>query len=261
MITPDDLKRIAREKEVDPTTIERDHVQNCFLKSLYDNSDYLIFKGGTSIRKAFIQDYRFSDDLDFTLAKDVKQDDMKALISKAKEYVHNEIGVTFEEDIPFRDVESGWKVKLRYTSRITGHPINLILDLTHSNLELVVTEPETQQIINNYDEDCDVKLITYSLVEITAEKTRALFQRGWPRDLYDVHNLWQIVERDDIQEVFNKKCEFKQFEPTLKSYDAHKEGLKSAWDRSLSHQLKEVPDFEEAFQRARIIIREELGIQ
>ena len=261
MITPDDLKRIAREKEVDPTTIERDIVQNWFLKSLYENSDYLIFKGGTSIRKAFIPDYRFSDDLDFTLAREVKQDDMKALIDKAKELVHNEIGISFEPDTSFKDTYSGWKVKLRYISRITGHPTNLILDLTHSNLEIVVTETEKHQLIHDYDEECDVKLRTYSLVEITAEKSRALFQRGYPRDLYDVYNLWKIVEKEPVQEVFEKKCAFKQFEPSLEIYDGFEEKLKGAWEKSLRHQFKELPDFTETFQGVRKVLKDYLGVQ
>lgn len=261
MITPEDLKRIAREKGVDPTTIEQDHVQNWFLKSLFENSDHLIFKGGTSIRKAFIPDYRFSDDLDFTLSGEVSQEDIEGLINTAKEYVRDEVGVMFEADIQFQDVESGWKVKSRYDSRITRRPIRLIMDLTHSNLEIVVTEPETHPLIHDYDDGCYVELKTYSLIEITAEKSRALCQRGWPRDLYDVHNLWPLVEKEEILNVFKKKCEFKGFEPSLMNYDNNKEGLKSAWEKSLSHQLKGVPDFEAVFNEVRSIIKGELKVQ
>jgi len=61
MIGPGKIKKIARENEVPPTTIERDYVQNCFLRSLSSKSDSLLFKGGTTIRKAFIADYRFSE--------------------------------------------------------------------------------------------------------------------------------------------------------------------------------------------------------
>lgn len=61
MIGPRMIKKIAREKGVPPTTVERDYVQGRFLKSLYSKSDSFLFKGGTAIRKAFIPDYRFSD--------------------------------------------------------------------------------------------------------------------------------------------------------------------------------------------------------
>ncbi|MBA3046345.1 MAG: nucleotidyl transferase AbiEii/AbiGii toxin family protein [Candidatus Thermoplasmatota archaeon] len=261
MITPDDIKRIAREKEVDPTTIERDYVQNWFLKSLYSNSDYLLFKGGTSIRKAFVQDYRFSDDLDFTLSKEVSQEEITELINKSKTFVHDEIGVTFEDDTPFKDVESGWKVKLHYTSRVTGGPIKLIMDITHSHLEKVITDFELHSMYHNYPDQCAVELKTYSLKEITTEKLRALCQRGWPRDLYDVYNLWPQVEKDIIQEIFIEKCKFKGFEPTLKSYDNNEESLRSAWAKSLDHQLKNIPDFDMVFQDVRKILKEELNVK
>jgi len=78
MIKLGKIKKIAREKKVPLTTVERDYVQNYFLKYLYSRSDSLIFKGGTSIRKAFIENYRFSDDLDFTMKTNIDQKYIKA---------------------------------------------------------------------------------------------------------------------------------------------------------------------------------------
>jgi len=259
MITPDEIRAMAREKGVDPATIERDYVQNWFLKSLYTNTNILIFKGGTSIRKTFIQDHRFSDDLDFTLSREIAQEDMAILINKAKKGLEEEIGIVFEDETPFRDVDSGWKVKLHYTSRVTGRPIILILDITKPDLEVVVTPVEKHPIIHNFSDTCDVSLITYSLSEITAEKLRALCQRGWPRDLYDVHNLWPLIEKDGFRELFLEKCGFKGFEPTIKSYDENEERCKNAWSQSLGHQFKEIPDFGEAFHCVRKIL-EGLGV-
>lgn len=260
MITPDEIRAIAREKEVDPATIERDYVQNWFLKSLYTNTDILIFKGGTSIRKAFIQDHRFSDDLDFTLSREVPQEQMAPLIDKAKKEVGEEIGIVFENETSFRDVDSGWKVKLHYTSKVTGQPIKLILDVTKSDLEVVVMPVENHPIIHNFSDSCDVDLTTYSLSEITAEKLRALCQRGWPRDLYDVYNLWPRIEKDGFQELFLEKCKFKGVKPTIKAYDEIEESIKSAWSKSLGHQMKDLPDFDEVFQEIRDIL-EKLGIE
>lgn len=256
MITLDEIRTIAREKGLDPTTIERDYVQNWFLKSLYTNTDYLIFKGGTSIRKAFIQDYRFSDDLDFTLSSDTTQEEMTVLINKAKSEVLDDIGILFEDGTPFKDVESGWKIKIHYTSKVTGRPVNLILDITKPDYEVIVTPVENKPIIHNFSDSCDVTLITYSLSEITAEKLRALCQRGWPRDLFDVYNLWPRIEKDGFQELFLEKCNYKGFEPTLTAYDDNEERIKSAWFKSLGHQLKEVPEFDEAFREVRVILEE-----
>ncbi len=260
MISPDEIKRIAREKEVDPTIIERDYVQNWFLKSLYTNTGDLIFKGGTSIRKAYIKDYRFSDVLDFTLSRSFEQEEMRVLIDKAKADVHEEIGIAFVEGTPFKEVKSGWKVKLHYTSKISGQKINLILDLTKHDLEIMVTPVQTRPITHNYPESCEVNLIAYSLLEITAEKLRALLQRGYPRDLYDVNNLWPLINKDKFKYIFLEKCKFKDVVPSLATYDGNEESIRSAWDETLRHQFKEIPDFDEAFQGVRKIIEElEIG--
>ncbi len=133
MIRPAKIKKIARENGVPPTTIERDYVQNCFLKSLYSRSDSLVFKGGTSIRKAFIQNYRFSDDLDFTLLKKMDQEKIDALMMDIKEEMWGENEIFFEDKIRFKDVATGWKLDLRYTSILSQNTdIRLTLDLTDS---------------------------------------------------------------------------------------------------------------------------------
>ncbi len=257
MIKPEEINSIAREKEVPATTVERDYVQNWFLKSLFTNTDNLIFKGGTSIGKAFIQDYRFSDDLDFTLSSDMTQEETTTLINKAKNDVRDEIGTIFEDAAPFKDVASGWKIKIHYASRLISNlRIRLILDITKPDLEVVITPVEYHSIIHDFSDSCDVDLITYSITEIAAEKLRALCQRGWPRDLYDVYNLWPRIEKDGFRELFLKKCEFKEFGPTIKGYNQNEETIKSAWSKSLEHQLKEVPDFDEVFQSTRKILEE-----
>ena len=62
MISAKDIRSRARELGVLETTIERDYAQNWLLKHLA--SIEMALKGGTGIRKAYIKNYRFSDDLD-----------------------------------------------------------------------------------------------------------------------------------------------------------------------------------------------------
>jgi len=63
------LKSIAEKYGVKLSTVERDYTQNWLLKNL--NSINMALKGGTGLRKVYFKDYRFSDDLDFTLLEDV----------------------------------------------------------------------------------------------------------------------------------------------------------------------------------------------
>lgn len=65
MIPIVEIKEAARAFGVPPSTIERDYAQNWLLAHL--SALPMALKGGTGIRKVFIENYRFSDDLDFTL--------------------------------------------------------------------------------------------------------------------------------------------------------------------------------------------------
>jgi len=65
MITTREIKEKARINKVPESTIERDYAQNWFLKFFSDKR--IVLKGGTGIRKVYIANYRFSDDLDFNL--------------------------------------------------------------------------------------------------------------------------------------------------------------------------------------------------
>lgn len=257
MIGPTTIKKIARENGVPPTTVERDYVQNCFLRSLYSRSDSLVFKGGTSIRKAFIENYRFSDDLDFTSLKKVDQEKINTLMRDIKEEMREENEVFFEDKTGIKDVATGWKLNLWYTSILSQNTdIRLTLDITDSEKEKIVTPVEENPLIHPYPDVCKIDLMTYSLKEITLEKLRALCDRGWPRDLYDVYNLWPKIERTDFDKLFYKKCNVRGVEPTVDSYMQKREKIRSAWSKSLRHQLKEVPDFEICFQKVKGVLEE-----
>ncbi len=69
MIPEREVKEIAREHGVPVSTVERDYAQNWLLKFI--GSSFMALKGGTGIRKAYIKNYRFSDDLDFTLLEKI----------------------------------------------------------------------------------------------------------------------------------------------------------------------------------------------
>jgi predicted nucleotidyltransferase component of viral defense system len=62
MISDREIKEKARSFDLPVSTIERDYAQNWLLSSL--QSFQMALKGGTGIRKVFIEHYRFSDDLD-----------------------------------------------------------------------------------------------------------------------------------------------------------------------------------------------------
>jgi predicted nucleotidyltransferase component of viral defense system len=248
MISAHEIREQARKIGVPETRIERDYVQNRFLNELYSNTNKLIFKGGTAIRKAYIRDYRFSDDLDFTLANEMSREELIVLIEKTKKDTGKNAGIDFEELFDLVEVTNGWKALLHYRSSLTRNfRIKIKLDITKYNLEKVLLPVEERAIFHNFSDSCKTKLITYSLNEILAEKMRALFDRGWPRDVYDVYMLWDIVNPDVSISLFRKKCEFKGIKTDINTLSMDREQIKGSWDGSLGHQMRDVPDFDSVF--------------
>jgi len=69
MILQKEIVTIAETKLVSKSTIDKDWVLGHFLAAIYSEPELkekLIFKGGTCLKKCYLPDYRFSEDLDFT---------------------------------------------------------------------------------------------------------------------------------------------------------------------------------------------------
>jgi len=69
MILQKEITSVSTLKNVVKSTIDKDWALGHFLDSIFtvqEIREKLIFKGGTCLRKCYIPDYRFSEDLDFT---------------------------------------------------------------------------------------------------------------------------------------------------------------------------------------------------
>ena len=82
-----------------------------------------------------------------------------------------------------------------------------------------------------------------------AEKIRSLFQRTRSRDLYDIRQLADRVNRDDVKSILLKKCEYKGVVVDLSLLNQKRDQFAAAWNKSLRHQVREIPDFNEAFEK------------
>jgi len=76
MIKPREIQKKAREVEVRDQQIEKDYILSWILKGVSEHkklSKIIVFKGGTVLKKIYFADYRFSEDLDFTLLATISQ--------------------------------------------------------------------------------------------------------------------------------------------------------------------------------------------
>lgn len=70
MIKPGEIQKKANQVGVRDQQIEKDYILSWILWGVATHehlSKILVFKGGTVLKKVYFEDYRFSEDLDFTL--------------------------------------------------------------------------------------------------------------------------------------------------------------------------------------------------
>ena len=250
MIPVREVKEAARASGVPPSTIERDYAQNWLLAHL--SVLPMALKGGTGIRKVFIENYRFSDDLDFTLLEPYEKEALQEAVKDAVSRAREESGIRFEEDIDIIETATGFRATalFRIIPMNASTPTKIIIDLTTMSNESILLPVEKRRIYHPYSDKLTAGITCYCLEEIMAEKIRSLFQRVRPRDIYDIRHLADRVNPDAVRSILRRKCECKEVIPSSSVLAGRRERFSASWNASLRHQMKVVPNFEEAFEWA-----------
>jgi len=161
-----------------------------------------------------------------------------------------ESGINFDVSLKIDENVNGYVVLIHFrVMRNVGNPLKIKLDFTNANKELILLPVEKRTIIHPYSDDYKAEILAYSLEEIVAEKTRALFERTRPRDLYDVWYLWDMLNKEKALELLEEKCRFKGVSINTSSLIARKSDFENAWKVSLRHQLKQLTDFDKTFDK------------
>lgn len=258
----------SREFGLAPNVIEKDYVLGWVLAGIAAHPEIgqsWVFKGGTCLKKCYFETYRFSEDLDFTLANPdhLAEPFLLATFNQISEWIYDRAGIEVPAETIRFEVYTNPRSSLSAEGRIgyrgpmqrRGDAPRIKLDLT--NDELLVLEPATRDVHHPYsDRPTDgIHVRCYSFEEVFAEKIRALAERERPRDLYDVVHLYRHDElRPDRSLVFGtleKKCAFKGIAvPTMQTVDnpPARAELEAEWGNMLAHQLPVLPAFEQFWQ-------------
>ncbi|GAH37373.1 unnamed protein product [marine sediment metagenome] len=256
MIRSQEIKEKAREYSVPVSTIERDYAQNWLLKYLYHPD--IILKGGTGIKKAYHENYRFSDDLDFSLNHPIKDKNLFTYMNEAIIKAKEEVGINFQISSKFPKTETGFRGNIYFNmiQNATGTPLSIKIDITDYDNETILLPTEKKKIFHSYSDELNAEIEVYSLEEIFAEKIRALIQRTRARDLYDTGILYDLINKNKVLQILDEKFDFKGVILDISSLTKRKDDFSNAWDASLNHQLKIIPDFEIFFNKVIKIISE-----
>src|SRR6202795_3557483 len=94
--------RLAKEggRRIQESVLERDYCLAWFLSALAESDikPILGFKGGTALKRCYFGDYRFSEDLDFTLLQAIPFEEILRRLEAAYREVRAISGITFAFD-------------------------------------------------------------------------------------------------------------------------------------------------------------------
>lgn len=252
--------------------IEKDYCLGWFLKGLSGHSSLkakLVFKGGTALKKMYIPEYRFSEDLDFTSREDLSQNDLKAFLDTVCRNITGTTGMRFETVAleAKREVlgETAWEARISFTGpRLQARlPRRIKLDITA--YEKIHLDPLLKKVHHPYSDQFSARIYVYSIEEIVAEKLRTILQRGYPRDFYDVWYLIASgrsslpVDTVKVKAVFVEKCRYKNvpFDGKWLFFDRiGQRDMERHWQNSLQSQMRDIPSYRDVTIQLKKRLRE-----
>lgn len=277
MISKAELSRKSKEWNVRFDIVEKDFCIGWLLKGVAEEplfKKYLIFKGGTALKKCYFREHRFSEDLDFTALNELSREKLDSTFSDLCKRVSNESGCEFQlislkqsREIP---EEEAYEARVSFRGPSAPQNIKPVIKIDLTFYEQIVLPPLSKTIIHPYSDVFRASVLVYPLEEIVAEKLRAILQQKnrvpRPRDFYDVWRLAKVyrgkMRRSEIKEIFLAKCRFKNvlFRSCEDFFDAALlQKNRKAWESSIGKQVHELIGFDQMIQELKIEVQEVLN--
>lgn len=264
MIPKAQILQYSNSYELLPTTVEKDYVLGWLLTAISNHPEFSkwVFKGGTCLKKCYFETYRFSEDLDFSIPKDLEIS--TGIINEYLEGITSDIesqtGITFPrkdwkiEEYPNKRGKPSFQAKVSFDGPLNPQSKKSLqrikFDLTQD--EVIAGEPSMQDLHHIYSDknSPSPKIRCYSINEILAEKTRALVERnGRARDVYDVVNISRNfrseINPEETVMIAKQKFDFKGLDSpsvdfVMSAIDT--EQLMANWEHQLAHQINDLPN-------------------
>lgn len=262
MIKPGEIDRIAIEKCVRAKQVEKDYVISWVLWGIARNeflNTNFVFKGGTCLKKMYFDDYRYSEDMDFTLRDDSISD--KEILENFRsvfDQIYQESRIKseiIEDSVENHEASGSLKFKMSYIATHGSDEIKV--DVTRK--ETIEFDIQHKTVLNNYsdlEEEDKTRIHCYSLEEILIEKITALMGRTIPRDLYDFDFLIEQegIKLRDVYMQFMRKSENKGHNPKdiMDKVMPKMNTFARDWNNSLGKQMtrEELPDFKNLWRKS-----------
>ena len=270
MILQKEIATISEQLGVSKSVIDKDWMLGHFIAAIFNEPELketLIFKGGTCLKKCWFEEYRFSEDLDFTSNSQefkLTPDHLKFITKHIEDNTGVKTNIVSLRPLQFQDRLTGYEAIIKFWG--ADHPRNVMPTnpdrwQTKIKIEIILYEEMifevTERTVSHpYSDNLALEnpIPCYKIEEVLSEKIRALIQRSYtaPRDYYDIwylSNNFPDLNWIIIVDAFYKKMKFKNIEFTgvdqLINPKSDK-ALKGAWKNSLGHQIQpdKLPEYE-----------------
>jgi len=253
MIKSGEIQKKATSAGVRDPQVEKDYILSWILKGISQHkelSELLVFKGGTVLKKFYFENYRFSEDLDFT-SKNTKiaNEQIFEWFDEIFEYIKEEANIPLKIIDDNEHEDGGINFYIGYVGSLGGQGSNKKVKVDISKSELMLFNPVINISFKEYSDLEPFKLSCYSLEEVLIEKLRAVMQRMQARDYYDI---WFLLEEHGMNveyymTEFAAKCKHKGLNPAdfFTKLAQRLPQYKARWVSSMKDQIKDLPDFEQ----------------
>lgn len=253
MIKPGEIQQKANAVGVRDQQIEKDYILSWILFgiSLQEKlSKAIAFKGGTVLKKVYFENYRFSEDLDFTLLiSELSNEQIFEWFEEVFEFIKVEANIPLDIIDNNEHEDGSVNFYISYIGPLGGQGNNKRVKVDISRSEQLVFESIKKDVFIGYSDLEEHQLLCYPLEEVLVEKMRSVMQRMQARDFYDI---WYLLEEhamdvDFYLIEFEAKCKNKNILYTdfPKKLDERLPQYKGRWKSSMSEQIKNLPDFDQ----------------
>jgi predicted nucleotidyltransferase component of viral defense system len=253
MIKPGEIQRKANAFGVRDQQIEKDYILSWILFGISRHkqlSSIIVFKGGTVLKKVYFENYRFSEDLDFTLLDDTITNSLIfSWFNEVFEFIKSEANIPLNIIDNNEHEDGGINFYISYIGPLGGQGNNKRVKVDISRSEKLVFKPVLNEVIIQYTDLFAHKILCYSLEEVLVEKMRSIMQRMQARDLYD---LWYLLENHSMDpslymNEFQTKCKSKNIVHSdfSKKLAERFPQYRGRWANSLKDQIRDLPDFDQ----------------
>lgn len=210
------IETISNEIKRDNIMIEKDTIQSMILYELTKYDFPFVFKGGTSLSKAYNLIDRFSEDIDLSLSK-LPSDSVK---KKSKEIileVADKLGLKLLNPENIKSRYDYNKYVFKYESLFTNFDLEIIIETSYYQESYPVINHKINSFIGKFCEESNIKLPipfeaidfkmnVQSLERTFVDKVFAVcdyrLENMWERDsrhLYDIAKIYTHVDFNDIK--------------------------------------------------------------